>query len=51
MMKTAIDYGAGLVFVGALTLFGSKPADRKVLYYKFLEEHYPDVPLIVERIF
>jgi len=43
MIKTAKDYGADFVFVGALTLFGNKPADCKVLYYKFMEKHYPDL--------
>jgi len=28
---------------GALTLFGNEPADCKVLYYKFLEKHYPEL--------
>lgn len=41
MVKTAKNYGADFIFVGALTLFGDKPADSKVLYYKFLRKHYP----------
>jgi len=32
---------ADFIFVDALTLFGNKPADSKVLYYKFLRKHYP----------
>ena len=43
MIKTAKEYGADFVFVGALTLFGNKPADCKTLYYKFLERYYPDL--------
>ena len=36
-MRTAKDYAADYVLVGALTLFGNGPADCKTLYYKFLE--------------
>ncbi len=43
MIKTAAEYGANFVFVGSLTLFGDKPGDCKSLYYRFLEEHYPEL--------
>jgi DNA repair photolyase len=43
MIKTAKEYEADFVFVGALTLFGNKPADCKTLYYQFLEKHYPEL--------
>lgn len=43
MIKTAKEYNADFVFVGALTLFGNKSADCKTLYYKFLERYYPDL--------
>jgi len=43
MIKTAKDYGADYVLVGALTLFGNGPADCKTLYYKFLERHFPEL--------
>ena len=43
MIKTAKKYRADFVLVGALTLFDNKPADCKVLYYKFLEKHYPEL--------
>ena len=43
MIRTAKEYGADYVFVGALTLFGNKPADNKVLYYKFLKQNYPEL--------
>jgi DNA repair photolyase len=43
MIKTAKEYEADFVLVGALTLFGNKPADCKTLYYKFLEKHYPEL--------
>jgi DNA repair photolyase len=42
MIKTAKEYGADFVFVGALTLFGETPVDCKTLYYKFLESYYPE---------
>ncbi len=43
MIKTAKDYKADFVLIGALTLFGNGPADCKTLYYKFLEKHYPEL--------
>jgi len=39
MIKTAKEYEADFVLVGALTLFGNNPADCKMLYYKFLEKY------------
>ena len=43
MIKTAKDYGADYVLVGSLTLFGDKTNDCKTLYYKFLEEYFPEL--------
>jgi DNA repair photolyase len=43
MIKTAKEYKANFCLVGALTLFGNKPADCKALYYKFLEKYYPEL--------
>ena len=43
MIKTAKEYGADFIFVGGLTLFGRGSADCKTLYYKFLEEYYPEL--------
>lgn len=43
MIKTAKDFKADYVFVGALTLFGTAPSDCKTLYYKFLERYYPEL--------
>ncbi|MFQ6120384.1 MAG: radical SAM protein [Methanosarcinales archaeon] len=43
MIKTAKDYGADFVLVGALTLFGNGPVDCKTLYYGVLEKHYPEL--------
>jgi len=43
MFKTAKQYGADFIFVGGLTLFGKGTTDCKTLYYKFLENHYPEL--------
>jgi DNA repair photolyase len=43
MIKAAKDHCADYVFVGGLTLFGKGPDDCKTLYYKFLEEHFPEL--------
>ena len=43
MIKTAVEYGADFCLTGALTLFGSGPRDCKTLYYRFLEEYYPEL--------
>jgi hypothetical protein len=43
MVKTAKGIWSDFVLVGALTLFGNKPAGCKTLYYKFLEKHYPEL--------
>lgn len=37
------EYGADFVLVAGLTLFGDKPNDCKVRYYKILEEYFPEV--------
>ncbi|RJS82579.1 radical SAM protein [Candidatus Bathyarchaeota archaeon] len=42
-IRTVKEFGADFIFVGGLTLFGKGPADCKTLYYKFLEEHYPEL--------
>ncbi|RLI80876.1 radical SAM protein [Archaeoglobales archaeon] len=43
MIKTAKDYGADYVLIGSLTLFGNEANDCKTLYYKFLEEYFPEL--------
>ncbi|MDI6730859.1 MAG: hypothetical protein QMD06_04885 [Candidatus Altarchaeum sp.] len=43
MFKTARQYGADFVFVGGLILFYKGSIDCKILYYKFLEKHYPEL--------
>jgi DNA repair photolyase len=35
------DHGADYILIGGLTLFGSNPADSKMLYRKFLERKFP----------
>lgn len=42
-IKTVKEYRADFIFIGGLTLFGKDQADCKMLYYKFLERHYPDL--------
>ncbi len=37
------DHGADYILIGGLTLFGSQPADSKVLYRKFLERQFPSL--------
>jgi len=41
MIMAAKKYKADYILVGGLTLFGDKPADSKMLYYRFLERNFP----------
>jgi DNA repair photolyase len=43
LVKAAKDHGADYILIGGLTLFGSNPADSKILYYKFLERKFPNL--------
>jgi len=43
IVSQASQHKANYVMVGGLTLFGESAADSKVLYFKFLERHYPDL--------
>lgn len=43
MIGVAKEYGADFVLVGGLTLFGDGPNDCKTLYYRFLEEYFPEL--------
>ncbi|MHA1685685.1 MAG: radical SAM protein [Candidatus Heimdallarchaeaceae archaeon] len=43
MITTVKEFGADFVLVGGLTLYGNGPKDSKTLYFKFLEEHYPEL--------
>ena len=47
MVKTAKDYGADYVFVGALTLFGI----GKRFYYKVLDRYFPNLLPNYRRLF
>ena len=47
MVKTAKEFGADYVFVGALTLSGI----GKELYYKILEKHFPELLPRYKRLF
>jgi DNA repair photolyase len=43
MVKDAKDHGADFVMASGLTLFGDAPHDCKTLYYKVLQEHFPEL--------
>ncbi|HEY0741390.1 MAG TPA: radical SAM protein [Chryseosolibacter sp.] len=45
------DYGADYILIGGLTLFGSNPADSKVLYQKFLERKYPKLTTEYKKLY
>jgi len=47
MIKTAKEYNASYVFVGALTLYGF----GKRLYYRVLEKHFPELLPKYRRLF
>jgi len=51
MIRTSRDYGADFVLVGGLTLFGRGPDDCKTLYYRALEEHFPELVPKYEGLF
>ncbi len=43
MIAESAAHGADYILPAGLTLFGSGPADSKTLYYRFLNEHYPEL--------
>ncbi len=51
MIGMAREYGASFVLVGALTLFGKNSFDCKMLYYKALRKHFPDLISKYESLF
>lgn len=51
MVKTAKNYGAHYILYAGLTLYGDAPDDCKILYFKFLEENYPDLLLNYRKLF
>ncbi|MFY9638912.1 MAG: hypothetical protein WAK14_08945 [Methanobacterium sp.] len=51
MVKTAKNYGANYILSAGLTLYGYDHGDCKILYFKFLEENYPDLLLSYRKLF
>jgi len=43
IISEAKDHHADYILVGGLTLFGNEKADSKILYYKFLNRHHPEL--------
>ncbi|WP_231916439.1 SPL family radical SAM protein [Methanobacterium congolense] len=51
MVKSAKEHGASYVMFAALTLFGNGPEDCRTLYYKFLEDNYPELIPEYQKLF
>ena len=51
MMGKARDYGARFVFVGGLTLFGNRPSDCRMTYFRTLERHFPELVPSYRKMF
>lgn len=51
MVKTAKEYDASFILVGALTLFGNKPEDSRAMYYNVLQKHFPHLIQKYNQIF
>jgi len=51
MMRRSRDYGACFVFVGGLTLFGNRPSDCRMTYFRTLEQHFPELGPFYKRLF
>lgn len=51
MIMRAKEYGARYVLFSGLTLYGDGPQDCKTLYYKFLDDHYPEFKSSYEKLF
>jgi DNA repair photolyase len=43
IIAAAAKHNADYILTGGLTLFGNGPADSKTLYYRFLEQYYPQL--------
>ncbi|MBI1343964.1 MAG: radical SAM protein [Terrimonas sp.] len=43
IVQLAKQYGANFLLAGGLTLFGEQPGDSKTLYYRFLQQYFPDL--------
>jgi len=51
IISSAKEFNADYILVGSLTLFGNDNASSKILYYKFLERHYPDLIIEYDKIY
>ena len=51
MLKTAKAHGAEYVMFSGLTLYGDNPGDCKVVYYQFLEDHFPELAPKYKKLF
>ena len=51
MVLKAKEHGANYVLFSGLTLYGDGPQDCRTLYYKFLEQHYPDLIPRYDQLF
>lgn len=45
------SHGADYILIGGLTLFGSNPADSKILYRKFLERKFPHLVAEYKKLY
>lgn len=51
MIVLAKNYGADSILTAGLTLFGDKPNDCKTVYYKTIENHFPELLDKTKRLF
>ncbi|MCE7697716.1 MAG: PAS domain S-box protein, partial [Methanobacterium paludis] len=51
MIKSAKIHGAEYIIFSGLTLYGDGPDDCKMLYYQFLENHFPELVLEYKKLF
>jgi len=51
MIVKAKEYGANYVLYSGLTLYGDGPQDCRTVYYKFLEDHFPELLPRYEQLF
>ncbi len=51
MVAAAKQYDADFLLAGGLTLFGENPGDSKPLYYRFLQQNYPELSRKYEAMF
>ena len=51
MIVLAKNYGADSILTAGLTLFGDKPNDCKTVYYKTVEQHFPELLGKTKRLF